>query len=207
VVYPSTPPPPEPHPQVVYPSPHPQVVYPSTSPPIPPNHRISRGGPFKAVCRPPHFPRSRAAGSRPQYWTVPGALGCHRLPLGAIHQPYCTSLAMHVTAGGTCAIIHMTGEENCSCSSWQVRLSAMCAMANHRVTGHIACLLVHGRSQLHFANFNCPSRAQFTLHDKLHVLCIMTGHITCRRHSVMSHCMPCASWQVTLPAKCALCQF
>jgi hypothetical protein len=82
---------------------------------------------------------------------------------------------------------------------------------------HIACLGLHGRSHcltyVHFAYFNCLSGAlytagqfechvhnggshdlpcllgQFKLHVKLHALCIMTGHITCRGHYVMLHCM------------------
>ncbi len=75
----------------------------------------------------------------------------------------------------------MTGDEdrlrNCSCSSWQVILSAMCAMANHSMTGYIAYLLVHGRSQ-------CTLPILIARH-------VHSSHY-------MSNCMLCAFWQVTL---------
>jgi hypothetical protein len=114
---------------------------------------------------------------------VPGGLGSDRLPLGAIHQPYCTSLAMHVTAGGTCAIIHMTGEEDCSCSSWQVTSLVL----NDRS---------HCLTYVHFANFNCPSRARYT-----------AGQFACHVHNGGSYDLPCLLGQFTLlyMSNCMLC--
>ncbi len=99
------------------------------------------------------------------------------------------------------AIIHMTGEEdrlrNSSCfSSWQVRLSAPHCLS-----------WAHGRSHclpyVHFANFNCPSRAlytagQFACHvhnGGSHYLPFLLGQFTLL---YMSNCMLCALWQVTL---------
>jgi hypothetical protein len=68
--------------------------------------------------------------------------------------------------------------------------------------------VLHGRSHclphVHFANFNCPSRAlytagQFACHvlngGSLYLPCLL-GQFTLM---YMSNCMLCALWQVTLP--------